>query len=76
VMDSHSPSVERYRAIACPIMLLAGTESPAHPMRDAAHAMTDSLPGIRSEILVGQGHDGIRTAPAQVASLIRHFLAD
>lgn len=75
VMDSLSSSVERYGALVCPVMLLAGSESPEHPMRDAALALAHDLPGIRSEILIGHGHGGMRTAPNAVASLIRGFLA-
>jgi len=75
VMDSINPSVERYRLIACPILLLAGSESPEHPMKDAARALANALPGIQTEELAGHGHAGIRTAPAAVASLIGRFLS-
>ncbi|MGA2752742.1 MAG: alpha/beta hydrolase [Terracidiphilus sp.] len=75
VMDSISPGVERYRAIACPILLLAGAESPEHPMKDATRALTETLPGIQTGILPGQGHMAMRTAPALLASLIGRFLS-
>jgi len=75
IMDSISPDVERYRAITCPIMLLAGTESPEHPMKDAARALAQGLPGMQTEILTGQGHMAMRNAPALVARLIKDFLA-
>jgi pimeloyl-ACP methyl ester carboxylesterase len=75
VMDSLSPSVDRYCSLDCPVMLIAGSESPAHPMQDAARTLAQSLPGIRSEILAGHGHGGMRTAPDLVASLISSFLS-
>jgi len=75
VMDSLSPSVDRYRALDCPVLLLAGSESPEHPMRDAARALAQFLPGIRLETIVGHGHGGMRTASVRVASLIGHFLS-
>ena len=75
VMDSISPDIERYCSLACPIMLLAGSESPEHPMKDSVHALTQAIPGIRVETLVGHAHVGLRTAPTLVAPLIGHFLS-
>lgn len=75
VMDSLNPGVERYRAIACPVMLLAGSVSPEHPMKDAARALVKAMPEWRLELLPGLGHVGMRTAPATVAPLIAQFLS-
>jgi pimeloyl-ACP methyl ester carboxylesterase len=75
VMDSIDSDVDRYRAIPCPIQLLVGSDSPEHPMKNAARALAETLPGIQTEILAGHGHAGIRTAPIAVASLIGRFLA-
>jgi pimeloyl-ACP methyl ester carboxylesterase len=74
VMDSLNPDVERYRAIPCPVLLLEGSESPEHPLKDAARALA-ALPGVHLETLQGHDHVGIRTAPGIVASLIARFLA-
>jgi pimeloyl-ACP methyl ester carboxylesterase len=74
VMDSLSPDVERYRALACPILLLEGSESPEHPLKDAARALA-ALPGVQLETLAGHDHVGMRTAPQVVAPLIASFLS-
>lgn len=73
-MDAQSPDVERFRALACPSLLLAGSMSPEHPMLDAARALAGVLPGVRFEWLEGQGHGAMRAAPTVVARLIGEFL--
>jgi pimeloyl-ACP methyl ester carboxylesterase len=73
-MDTMSLNLDRYRALACPSMLLIGEFSPEHPMLDAARALATVLPGVRVERLLGHGHSAMRTAPALVARLIRDFL--
>jgi len=73
-MDATDPSVEPYRALPCPSMLLMGELSPEHPMLDASRALANVLPGVRVEWLAGQGHGAMRAAPAKVAHLIRDFL--
>ncbi len=74
-MDALPPSVEQYRALPCPSMLLMGTLSPEHPILDASRALAEVLPGVRVEWLAGQGHGAMRAAPKLVARLIRDFLA-
>jgi pimeloyl-ACP methyl ester carboxylesterase len=74
-MDATSPSVEHFRALLCPSMLLMGELSPEHPMLDASRALAQVLPGVRVEWLRGQGHGAMRAAPQMVARLIRDFLA-
>jgi pimeloyl-ACP methyl ester carboxylesterase len=73
VMDGLSPSVERYRALPCPVLLLEGSESPEHPLKDAARALA-TLPNVRLKTLPGHDHVAMRTAPALVASAIASFL--
>jgi pimeloyl-ACP methyl ester carboxylesterase len=75
-MDTISPDLEHYRALACPSMLLVGDQSPEHPMLDASRALAKVLPGVRIEPLPGQGHGAMRSAPERVARLIREFLAE
>jgi pimeloyl-ACP methyl ester carboxylesterase len=74
VMDALNPNVSRYEALPCPVLLLEGSESPEHPLRNAARALA-ALPGVRLETLAGHDHVGMRTAPALVASLISDFVS-
>ncbi len=68
-------SVEPYRALRCPVLLLAGAMSPDHPYHDSTHALAAVLPGARVEALPGQDHLGLRGAPQLVARLMVDFLA-
>jgi pimeloyl-ACP methyl ester carboxylesterase len=74
-MDALDPTVDRYAALRCPVLLLVGSLSPEHPLRDASRALAKVLPSARVEVLDGQGHVAMRTAPEQVARLIESFLA-
>ena len=75
-MDTLDPSVERYAAITCPVLLLAGALSPEHPMRDASRALARMLHDVRVETIPGHAHMAMRDAPEFVASLIAGFLED
>ena len=67
-------SVERYRALRCPVLLLSGAISPDHPYHDSVHALAAVLPDARVEMLPGQDHLGLREAPQLVAQLVADFL--
>jgi pimeloyl-ACP methyl ester carboxylesterase len=58
-MDALDPTVDRYAALDCPVLMLVGSLSPEHPMRDASE---------------GQAHMAMRNVPEQVARLIESFL--
>ncbi len=73
-MDTLDPSVDRYAALACPILKLVGALSPEHPLRDASRALAAVLPSARVETLEGHGHMAMRDAPERVAKLIENFL--
>jgi len=73
-MDSRPATVDHYRAIACPVLLLKGSVSPEHPMQNAARALAEALPDVRVETLAGQGHMALRDAPEMVARLMLDFL--
>jgi pimeloyl-ACP methyl ester carboxylesterase len=75
VMDALSAGVEHYRTLGCPAMLLVGSESPEHPLLDASRALAGVLSSARVEILAGEGHVAMRTAPELVAGLIGEFVA-
>ena len=62
-------------AIACPTLMLSGSLSPEHPLKDASRALAQVLPNVRVEMLMGQGHMALREAPEMVARLIADFLA-
>ena len=63
---------ERFRTIACPVLLQIGTESARHLY------VTDALAGVfsdvRIEALPGQAHEGMTTAPEMYAATIARFL--
>jgi pimeloyl-ACP methyl ester carboxylesterase len=75
-MDTLDPSVDRYAAIACPVLMLVGAMSPEHPMQDASRALAQMLPDTRVETIPGHGHMAMRDAPEFVARLIEGFLED
>ena len=58
--------VQRVRAVACPVLALAGDASPAWAA-DAAHAIADAAPRGTAEILAGQTHN---PAPEVLAPLL------
>jgi pimeloyl-ACP methyl ester carboxylesterase len=73
-MDALDPTVDRYSALSCPILMLVGALSPEHPLRDASRALAGVLPQARVETIEGQGHMAMRNAPEHVARLIKSFL--
>ena len=73
-MDALDPTVGRYAAIACSVLMLVGSLSPEHPLRDASRALAEVLPHARVETIEGQGHVAMRNAPERVAKLIGSFL--
>jgi pimeloyl-ACP methyl ester carboxylesterase len=73
-MDTLDPSVDRYAALDCPVLMLVGSRSPEHPLRDASRALAAVLPNACVETIEGQGHMATRNAPEQVARLIESFL--
>jgi pimeloyl-ACP methyl ester carboxylesterase len=74
-VDSLPASVEHYRAIACPVLIILGTVSTEHPMQNATRALARTLPDVRVEPLPGQNHLGLRGDPETVARLIAQFLS-
>jgi len=73
-MDTIDPTVDRYAALVCPILMLVGSLRPEHPMRDASRALAKVLPGARVETIEGQAHMAMRNVPERVAQLIESFL--
>lgn len=63
------------RSSPCPILLLLGTESAEHPLRDATVALNTTLMDAHIAPLPGQGHTAHMMAPDLVAEVIRQFLS-
>ena len=62
-------------AIKAPILLQLGSDSPPHFARAADELMAE-LPDARIEILPGQKHQAMDTAPALFVKSVRAFLDD
>jgi pimeloyl-ACP methyl ester carboxylesterase len=73
-MDELASDAEEYAAIACPTLLLLGTESPEHPFRHAISALSQTLPNVRTAYLKGQSHMAMRSAQGLLAELISGFV--
>ena len=74
VMDTLSTNLERYRSVACPVLLFRGSESPEHPMQRTVRDLASTLPDSRVVTCDGHNHMGLRTAAEQVAREIQSFL--
>ncbi len=65
---------ERWRGLDVPVLLQIGSESPRHLfVTDALAAM---LPNARVEVLSGQAHEGMTTAPEMYVEAVESFLLD
>lgn len=68
-----APAVERYRSLAMPTLLVAGTETQGHPSF-ATRELQAALPDARTVVLERQGHTANLTAPDRVAREVTAFL--
>ena len=65
----------RFGNLHVPVLLQVGSESPRELY--VTDALAAALPDARVEVLAGQAHEGMTTAPAQyVASVLRFLRAD
>ena len=64
--------LERFRNLNVPVMLQIGTESARHLY--ATDALAAVLPDVRIQLLPGQAHEGMTTAPALYARAVARFL--
>jgi pimeloyl-ACP methyl ester carboxylesterase len=69
---SHDFDPARYRTFRSPVLLQIGEHGPREPYVTAALAA--ELPDARVEILAGQAHEGMTTAPELYARSVRRFL--
>ncbi len=67
-------SVDRYRKLSTPTLLLAGSENLDHPSM-ATEALSKALPDVRTEVFEGHAHAAQNADPALVADTVRTFLA-
>lgn len=67
-------TVDRYRAVTVPTLLLAGSENLDHPSM-ATEQLGATLPDVRTVVLKRFGHNANLLDPALVASEVRAFLA-
>ena len=65
--------VERFRDLRVPVMLQIGTESARHLY--ATDALAATLPDVCIQLLPGQAHEGMTTAPQMYAGSVFRFLA-
>jgi pimeloyl-ACP methyl ester carboxylesterase len=73
-IDHLEPDLTRYEKLTMPILLLLGTESAEHPLRDASVALNTTLMDAHIAPLSGQGHTAHMIAPDRVAEVISQFL--
>ncbi len=67
-------SAERFHSLGCPVLLQIGSES----RRDlyATDALAAALPDVRIEVLAGQAHEGMTTAPELYVQSLTRFLLE
>ena len=65
-------SPERFRDMNVPVMLQIGTESARHLY--TTDALAAVLPDVRIQLLPGQAHEGMTTAPQMYAGSVFRFL--
>jgi pimeloyl-ACP methyl ester carboxylesterase len=74
ILNAHL-SVDRYRDVSCPTLLLAGSENLDHPSM-ATEPLAATLPDARVAMLDGHAHMAHRADPALVATRVRTFIDD
>lgn len=62
----------RFRDLRCPVLLQIGSESPRKLY--ATDQLAAQLPDARIEVLEGQAHEGMTTAPEMYAAAVERFL--
>jgi pimeloyl-ACP methyl ester carboxylesterase len=66
--------LDAYAAVRVPTVLLTGSRSPAH-LRERIDALAATMPGTRTVVLSGQGHDAQLKNPAAVVDAIEALSA-
>ena len=75
-IEKLGPSLDRYRTLSAPTLLLLGSESAPHPLKDTTEALSRTLAQARVSELSGQGHIANLRTPGLVAGRVRAFLRE
>ena len=73
-VDALGPSLTRYGRLKSKTLILVGTESADHPLKDAAQTLAATLTDAQISWLQGQGHRAHKLAPRMVADVVGRFL--
>jgi pimeloyl-ACP methyl ester carboxylesterase len=68
----HDFEPARFRTFRSPVLLQVGEHSPREPY--ITEALATVFPDVRIEVLEGQAHEGMTTAPEAYAAAVRRFL--
>lgn len=71
-LTRHRFDAERFRALRMPVLLQIGSESPRELY--VTDALAKVLPDARIEVLPGQAHEGMTTAPEMYGEAVSQFL--
>lgn len=75
-LDALGVGIDRYRELRLPVVLIGGTDSPAH-LRERMADLAGVLPNVQRVVsLAGQGHVAHMTAPAMLADVVRQAAED
>lgn len=75
-IDNLGPSLDRYKNLNMPVLLLVGTKSKEYPLRATSEALSTILPHASLEHLQGHGHTAHLTAPQMLADVVTNFLVE
>lgn len=71
-LRQHRFDAERFRALRMPVLLQIGSDSPRELY--ITDALAKVLPDVRIEVLPGQAHEGMTTAPEMYGEAVSRFL--
>lgn len=73
--EGYRPEPDAFSSRAIPALLLLGSESPEWA-KQGTEVVQSVLPGSRVEVLEGEGHIALMTAPELVAGAVARFLSE
>ncbi|MEF8939281.1 MAG: alpha/beta hydrolase [Salinivenus sp.] len=75
-VDGLAPSLERYREVTAPTLLLVGSLTTQDHLAGASRELEGTLPNARIAMLEGEAHMANLTSPDQVAREVAAFLLE